>query len=137
MVIWISVALVYALVPLIMIGAGWMMYKHPPKAINGIIGYRTTRSSVNQQTWDFAQNYAGRLWIRWGIWMLLGSMAAFLLVSLWGQEMAGIMGTVFCLLQCAVMVASIYFVEKALKENFDKFGNRREHNGEKNGSSQL
>ena len=29
-----------------MIFAGWMMWKHCPKDINGLVGYRTTRSAL-------------------------------------------------------------------------------------------
>jgi len=32
------------MIPVIMIGVGYMMYKHPPKSINAIYGYRTARS---------------------------------------------------------------------------------------------
>ena len=32
------------LIPAIMLGAGWMMYKHCPKDINWVYGYRTARS---------------------------------------------------------------------------------------------
>jgi len=28
-----------------------MMYKHPPKSINAIYGYRTARSMKNDETW--------------------------------------------------------------------------------------
>jgi len=41
---WIIMFLCNLMIPVIMIGVGYMMYKHPPKSINAIYGYRTARS---------------------------------------------------------------------------------------------
>lgn len=46
---------------------GVLLIKHPPKDINSVIGYRTKKSSLNQKTWDFAQNYSGKLFRNMGI----------------------------------------------------------------------
>ena len=62
------------LLPLIMVIAGYFMYKHSPKDINGIIGYRTKLSMKNQETWDFAQKFCGKLWLKIGGIMLLLSL---------------------------------------------------------------
>lgn len=40
---------------------GILLIKHPPKDINSIIGYRTRKSSKNQETWDYAQRMAGKI----------------------------------------------------------------------------
>ena len=40
------------------------MSKYPPKEINGIIGYRTTMSRKNMDTWKFAHDYCGKLWLK-------------------------------------------------------------------------
>lgn len=50
------------LIPAIFIFAGRMMWKHYPKEINDILGYRTKRSMKNIDTWKFAHEYCGRLW---------------------------------------------------------------------------
>lgn len=55
------------LIPIIMIIAGYMMYKNPPKEINCIIGYRTRRSMKNKDSWKFAHDYGGRLWFKLGM----------------------------------------------------------------------
>ena len=36
-----------------MIACGWMMWKHCPKNIDGLVGYRTSRSMRNMDTWKF------------------------------------------------------------------------------------
>ena len=63
------------LIPAIMILTGRMMWKHCPKKINGLLGYRTTRSMKNNDTWRFAHMHCGRLWWRVG-WVLLLLSAA-------------------------------------------------------------
>lgn len=42
-----------------LIGGG-VMWLFPPKKINGIYGYRTSKSMKNQTNWNFAQRYAGK-----------------------------------------------------------------------------
>lgn len=54
------------LVPVTMIVSGRIMWKHPPKNINGLMGYRTSRSMKNMDTWLFAHDYCGRLWWKIG-----------------------------------------------------------------------
>lgn len=60
-------------VPLLMIGVGRMMMKHPPKTINMVFGYRTSRSMKNQEAWDFAQVYCRKLWWKIG-WIMLPTL---------------------------------------------------------------
>ena len=50
-----------------MVGCGLFLWKCPPKDINALIGYRTKRSMESQKAWDFAQCYAGKMWVRLGI----------------------------------------------------------------------
>lgn len=47
---WIFLLVCSLLIPAVMIVAGFLMWKHPPKKINGFYGYRTTRSMKNQDT---------------------------------------------------------------------------------------
>lgn len=49
------------LIPVVVIVTGRIMWKHYPKNINGLVGYRTTRSMKNMDTWRFANEYCGRL----------------------------------------------------------------------------
>ena len=50
-----------------MVGFGYYFYRHAPKEINDIFGYRTRMSMLNEDTWQFAHHYAGKLWFKWGI----------------------------------------------------------------------
>lgn len=56
---------------MLMIITGYMMYRHSPKEIKSIIGYRTKRSSRNLETWKLAYNYCCKLWIKLGIVLII------------------------------------------------------------------
>ena len=47
------------IIPIAMVIGGRMMWKHYPKNINSMSGYRTTRSMKNMDTWKFANDYCG------------------------------------------------------------------------------
>lgn len=108
-------------VPVLMIVVGKVLIKNPPKTINGIYGYRTKRSRVNQNTWDFAQLYCGKLWWKIGWIMLPFSIIGMLPVIGKNDDIVGGAGAVIITIQCIIMFVSIFFVEKALKRKFRDF----------------
>ena len=62
-------------IPLFLVGlvfslAALITMKFPPKKINGIYGYRTSRSMKSQENWDIAQRYSSRLMLKQGMGML-------------------------------------------------------------------
>lgn len=61
MVFFMTMFVCNLLIPLVMLIGGYFMYKHPPKKISGIIGYRTSRSRMNEDTWSFAHEYCGKV----------------------------------------------------------------------------
>lgn len=107
-------------VPVLMIVVGKVLIKNPPKTINGIYGYRTKRSRVNQNTWDFAQLYCGKLWWKIGWIMLPFSIIGMLPVIGKNDDFVGIAGAVIITIQCIIMFVSIFFVERALAKKFGK-----------------
>lgn len=74
---WISMFICNMLIPLLMVISGYLMYKHPPKEINGLYGYRTSRSMKNKDTWKFAHDYCGRIWVKAGMILLVPSTIIF------------------------------------------------------------
>jgi len=58
---------------IIFIITGFVMFKFPPKNINMLYGYRTTRSMKNQEQWDFSQKYSAKLLIFCGVFLILTS----------------------------------------------------------------
>ncbi len=113
------------IIPVIMLFFGVRFRKHEPKNINGIYGYRTSMSMKNKDTWEFAHQYCGRLWIKLGLIMLTISIIVSVLVFAYVDEAQGIIDAILVTIQTIVLIVSIFPVEKALKNNFDGNGNRR------------
>ena len=122
---WIAMFVCNLLVPLLMIIFGRIMYKHAPKSINGVYGYRTSMSMKNEDTWKFAHDYCGRLWYKIGLIMLIPSVLVQLPFVKSSTDTIGIMTVVLETVQICVMIASIFPTEKALRKTFDKYGNRK------------
>ena len=123
--VWVFMQMMNLLIPATMIGFGRMMEKKPPREINSIYGYRTKRSMKSQDTWDFAHEYCGRLWVKAG-WALvplavLGQALTLLCPDV--QSMCN-WSLVPTTVETVVMAATIFPVERALKRNFDKDGKR-------------
>lgn len=111
--------------PIILIIAGRMMWKHCPKTINGIYGYRTGRSMKNMDTWKFAHDYCGRLWWKIGWIMSILSILVLLPFFYSNEDIIAIVGLILCTIQVIVLIASIFPTEAALKKNFFDDGTRR------------
>lgn len=61
--------------PLFLVGlvfsiAAFISMKFPSKKINGLYGYRTSRSMKSQENWDIAQRYSSQLMLKQGLAML-------------------------------------------------------------------
>lgn len=123
---WMFMLATNLLIPVIMIGIGWYFLKKPPKKINPLFGYRTTRSMKNAETWAFAHQTCGKIWVRWGWAVLVVSVIPMLAVLGKDEDTIGWVSTVICLLQLIPLLCSIVPVERALKKTFDESGNRRE-----------
>ena len=113
------------LVPVIVIITGRMMWKHYPKNVNGLIGYRTTLSMRNIDTWKFANEYCGRLWYRIGLLMLIFSIIICLLFFKASYNTAFMASLILIAIQCIILVATIFPTENALKREFPEEGRRR------------
>ncbi len=113
------------LMPTIMLIGGFFMYKYPPKEINGIIGYRTTMSSKNKDTWKFAQDYCGKLWLKLGLLLLIPTIIIQIPFSHSSEKAIAYMTLIVEGIQLVAMLGSIVFVERVLKKTFDENGVRR------------
>lgn len=122
---WLFTLATDLLIPLLMIGCGRMFLRKPPKTINNGFGYRTKMSMKNQDTWQFAHRYCGRLWYWLGLIMLPLTVVPMLLVFDKGIGTIGWVGTVICFAQVVPMVGAIVPTELALKKTFDQNGRRR------------
>ena len=113
------------LIPLIMLIGGYFIYKKPPKEINSVIGYRTKMSKKNKETWGFAHNYCGKLWIKLGIALFIPSVIVQIPFIHSSDDVIGIVALIVEAVQVLVLIGSIVRVEKALKRTFDENGIKR------------
>lgn len=113
------------LIPVILIIAGRMMWKHCPKKINTVYGYRTKRSMKNMDTWRFAHNYCGKLWWKIGWFSLFPSVVVQIPFFERSEDVIGIVGGIICMIQVVILIASIFPTEAALKKTFNDDGTRR------------
>ncbi len=126
------------LIPGTMVFFGLLWKKRPPKDVNPLYGYRTSMSSKSPATWAFAHAVVSRLWRRWGIVSLCGSLACFILGSFalagwrWADLCApeavdaqGILLLIIVTIQLILFIGSIFPVERALKRAFHSDGTPR------------
>ena len=123
---WLWMSAMAMLVPAIMICVGTWMQKHPPKDINWIIGYRSTRSIKSQAAWDFANRYSGKLMLRAGWFTLVASLAVMLLILFQSEAVISAVSVVLIFYQLIPLLAVLPMVERQLKKRFDKDGNPKE-----------
>ena len=62
--------LMVSIVPVVMIVFGYLFSNRPPKKVGSFLGYRTSRSILNEDTWRFAHHYCGKTWFVLG-WLTL------------------------------------------------------------------
>lgn len=110
------------LMPSLMIVAGRFMWKHYPRKINGIIGYRTTMSRKNMDTWKFAHEYCGKLWWRVGFIIFVPSVLMHLPFINSSDNTIGMMGMILLTVQIVVLIATVFSTERALKRTFTQDG---------------
>ncbi len=113
------------LTPALMIGVGRWMWKRPPKEINAFLGYRTTWSMLNMDTWNFAHHHCGKRWWIIGWILLLPTVAIHIPFYGKGEDAIGWMCIGVLVVQCTVLIASIFPTERALKKTFREDGTRR------------
>ena len=122
---WIFMLIMDLLIPFTMVGFGKYFIKKAPKEINAVFGYRTPMSMKNKETWEFAHHYCGKVWLIMGYIILILSVISMLFVIGKDENAVGTFGGVLCGIQIVFLIASIFFTERALKNNFDEHGNRK------------
>ena len=125
MFFWTFMLVCDLLVPITMILFGWIFIHRPPKKINSIYGYRTSRSMKNQDTWEFAHYYCGKLWGILGTIMFVITIVFQIFVLGKEQECVGALGLLFVFIQMSVLILTVIPVQRALKHTFDENGNRK------------
>lgn len=117
--------ILFLLIPLLMIIFGRWMIKCPPKNINSFVGYRTSMSTKNMDTWNFAHKVCGKLWWKIGWIMLVLTIIVESVLMKFDKKLFNMGGVIILTIQCIILVISIFPVEKSLNRTFNKDGSRK------------
>lgn len=93
---------------------GAHLRRNPPKTINWVYGYRTTRSMSSPEAWDYANRRCGEVWVRGGL--AVGAISA-LVAALFWQKLEAVSLRLVCL-QLLFLFLTILVVERDLKQRF-------------------
>ena len=110
------------LIPIMMITLGIIAKNGVAERINAFKGYRTKRSMKNINTWRFANKYCGTLLVKFGIYIFIVSAIFTGISLLFERGVQGMVGSILIIIQIAIIVISMFLVEKALKSKFDESG---------------
>lgn len=108
-----------------MIIGGWFMWKHCPKSINHVCGYRSRRSSINMDTWKFAHDNCGKRW--WKIGWIMFFPTIIVQIPFYHSSVGqiGWLALAICIVECTILLLSIIPTEVALKNTFYDDGTRK------------
>ena len=125
MQMWFFMLFIAIVLPLIMFMSSFYFIAGGPKNINNIFGYRTGRSMINKDTWIFAHEYCGKLWLKVSIAFILASIVIMLCLIKTDQRVFVAVGFVIFIAEFITLFFTINKTEKALADNFDIKGNRK------------
>lgn len=125
MQMWFFMLFIAIVLPFIMFMSSFYFIAGGPKNINNIFGYRTGRSMINKDTWIFAHEYCGKLWLKVSIIFVLASIVIMLCLIKTDQRVVVAVGFVIFIAEFVTLFFTISKTEKALADNFDIKGNRK------------
>lgn len=111
------------LVPLSMIILGYTWKDNPPKDRQGISGYRTTMSRLNDETWKYAHKCWGRMNFALGI--IQAILSLFVLILMKDYTNFEMISVYLVFLQLGIMVLTIIPTEFLLYKHFTKQGMKK------------
>ena len=111
------------LVPLSMIILGYTWKDNPPKDRQGISGYRTTMSRLNDETWKYAHKCWGRMNLALGI--IQAILSLFVLILMKDYTNFEMISVYLVFLQLGIMVLTIIPTEFLLHKHFTKQGMKK------------
>jgi uncharacterized membrane protein len=93
-----------------------IVYKFPPKKINHLYGYRTSRSMKNETVWNYANSYSNLLFIKICLWSFIFPVLSYFIFPEYIILITIVANTL-------LLVLMIILVEMRLNKLFDKNGN--------------
>lgn len=104
------------LMALTMMGFGYLLSHKPPKDMNSLWGYRTSRSMNSEEAWEFAQRYAGHVWMKSGGVLAIVSLIVTLLLKETKYEDVMVFMLIYG--QLGILVMVIPMTERAMRKIF-------------------
>lgn len=104
------------MIPVLMMIAGCLMNKYPPKKVNWFVGYRTRKSMKDEKVWKIANQYCGKLWIKIGLIMLIISVLLFALICFKTIMLSETILVIIVLCQIIPLLLSGAMVENKIKK---------------------
>ena len=117
---WIYMMLIDLILPITMVGFGYLFLKRPPEKPNKIFGYRSRRSMRNSLTWSYAHRVFEKTWLLCGLLLLPTSIVRMLFEIGKTTSEIGTVGAVIGAVQLGLLFLSVFTTEIALKKKFDK-----------------
>lgn len=114
---YIILILLSLLMPLALLAVGLILNKYSPKKINSSVGYRTTRSKKNIETWNEANNYSIKLLIKYSLLVLLVIILAAIFVGRSYNSLGAII-MLSVILSLVTIIRIVILTEKHLKNMF-------------------
>lgn len=111
------------LVPLSMVLLGYTWKDNPPKDKNGVSGYRTTMSRLNDTTWKCAHRYWGKINLVLGIILIIFTISIFVRSKKYADFEK--VTTYLVFVQLGVMTLTIIPTEILLNKHFTKQGTKK------------
>lgn len=108
------------LIPTIFILVGFILWKHPPKEINGVSGWRTEQSEKNQETWNFANLLGAKCTLILGIIEFLCTFISLFIASGFDENEAAMFMIVLVIIQSACIAIVYVYVERKLRKHFNQ-----------------
>lgn len=121
-----TVLLIFAtlILPAIMEIAGLVMMLHPPENRRAFFAYRTRRSLLSDETWNFANYYCGTLYVYLGFYVVTATLLTDLVLKFSGAaySICAAVAAVTAAVQIVCFLLPAVLVEAKLKANFDEEG---------------
>lgn len=126
MAIILLLCVVDCLTPLTMILLGFYFSKGGPKEVNMLFGYRTTMSTLNNDTWHYAQTLCGKLYLVSGLIEFVVTLLILYMLRNDPLRFFVNMSIGIMIVQVVIMVLVCIPVEYSLRKTFDKDGKRKD-----------
>jgi len=107
--------IILTIVGVVFLAISIFLIKFPPKKINGLYGYRTSRSMQSQEAWDYSQRYSSKIMVVLGlVYFVLGITSLFVPKQ---EDMVG------ALVSIVIVLSGVFFMfyktERQLAKRFD------------------